>query len=230
LVGATVPPGDGVWLIHAGERANVMGVRIGDRRVCAKVFHDDRAFSRLRTWLGFGRGRRACRRGRKLNDRGSFGPRVLAYAERRPAGPGVLVMDLLGPCERLDFWLKGCSRLPATDGSARRRALATKLGTFTGRLHRSGAVHDDYSTRNLFVDPDLELCLVDYEDLRFPLHGHAGAAWENIRHLHADAAGVPLRDRLRFLRAYAAALGLDPSSASRLARRMPPADAARHGH
>lgn len=198
----TVP---GVWMLHRGGRAHVVAVRLaGGQAVAIKIFHDRRRHVVLRNLLGLGKWRRIVRAAIELERRGVPHARVLGYAEW--GGIGAAVMEFMhGYGSIADLMLAG--RAPAS------WKIASALGRFTGRLHRAGVTHGDFSLRNVLLGRKsgrIDLLLADVEDARF----HTGAAFEehalaDIRHLAEQMpVSIPVRQRMRFLARYKRCAGI----------------------
>ncbi|MBN2131858.1 MAG: phosphotransferase [Sedimentisphaerales bacterium] len=194
----SLPKSDEIWSISFGGRAGVLGVRIDGRVACVKLFYDERLRTKLRVALGCSKGRRAYRNGVRLEEVGISCPRMLGYAERRPLGPAMIVTELAEGYIRLDLWA-------LEHGAPRPIVLA--LARFIRDLHDRGVWHTDLSPRNILLDPsdaNGRFVLLDYEDARFASNVSDRRRLDNLHHLHERVIGyVSLRDRLRFLRAYA---------------------------
>lgn len=210
-----LPPTPGVWLLHQGGRANVLAVRTQDgQAVAVKVFHDHRGYVRFRNVLGFGKWRRIVRAAAELERRNVPHARVLGFAEWN--GLGAAIMEYVSGYSAIaDLMLAG--RSPAS------WKVASALGRFTGRLHRAGVTHGDFSLRNVLLgrkDGRIDLLLADLEDARF----HKGVASEeqalaDIRHLAEQMpVSITVRQRVRFLARYKRCAGI-PGSLRDLRRR-----------
>jgi len=81
------------------------------------------------------------------------------------------------------------------------------LARYLRNMHDHGVSHVDLSPRNILIrhaGAEAEFLLLDYEDARFARDLSYRKRLDNLHHLHERVAQlVPLRDRLRFLRAYA---------------------------
>jgi tRNA A-37 threonylcarbamoyl transferase component Bud32 len=187
-----------MWAISLGGRAGVVGIRLQGRTCCAKLFYDERFQTRLRTWLGLSKGRRAYQNGLRLQQAGVNCPAMWGYAERRPSGPALIVTALADDCLRVDHWA-------VRQGVPREAVLA--LARFLRAMHDAGVSHVDVSPRNIMVrlvSAQYEFFLLDYEDARFAAHVSHRTRLENLHHLHERMIQhVSARDRLRFLREYA---------------------------
>ncbi len=217
------PPGGGVWLIHRGRKADIMGVELPPgRRVCVKLIHDVRNRARLRTLLGLGRGRAVYRRGLQLEKEGIPGPRAMGFMECRPFGPSVFFMELLDGHETVRDRV-GRFRSAGRLGGDEIRRMARSLGRYVGDLHRRGISHKDLTVKNLLILADgngLDFDLIDYEDLRFPALGvRSRARHRNLWKLGWSVKDLPPREQLRFLRHYLLAMG-EPPRAARFARTL----------
>lgn len=189
---------DQMWRISFGGRAGVLGVRLKGRTGCVKLFYDERLFNRLRALAGFSKARRAYRRGRRLQQLGINCPHMWGYVERWPGKHGMIVTELIEDALRLDLWIAQ-HRVS--------REIIGALARFIRHMHDRGVSHMDLSPRNIFVrlhGRDYEFLLLDYEDARFARRVGRYRRLENLHHLHERlASSVSVRDRLRFLRAYA---------------------------
>ncbi len=187
-----------IWQISFGGRAGVVGVRVHGRVSCAKLFYDKRLRNPLRVALGLGKGRRAYRNGVRLGQLGVKCPQMWGYAERRPWGPGMIVTELIQDGKRLDHWI-------AEHGTS--SALACALGRTLRDMHDKGVSHLDLSPRNILVrrcGDSFDFLLLDYEDARFSRQVSRRRRLENLHHLHERMIRLAsVRERLRFLRAYA---------------------------
>lgn len=187
-----------LWKVFVGGRSGILGVRLDGRVACVKVYHDARLRNRLRVAMGLAKAKRAYRNGLRLRQLGIPCAAMLGYAERRPAGPAMVIMELLADARRLDHWI-------AEHGVTREGVLA--LARFLRLMHDRGVSHKDLSPRNIMVRPRGEgwdLLLLDYEDVRFSRVLRRQTRLENLHHLNERLAlHVSLRNRLRFLREYA---------------------------
>lgn len=186
------------WEISFGDRAGVFGAKLNGRVSCVKVFYDERIRAKVRTLTGLSRGRRAYRNGLRLAHLGIACPEMWGCIERKPIGPTMLVTELIDDGMRLDHWI-------IEHGVAREVTLA--VAKFIRNMHDRGVSHTDLSPRNILVrrgEQCLEFLLLDYEDARFRKHTSRRVRLDDLHHLHERMFySVPLRERLRFLRAYA---------------------------
>jgi len=110
----------------------------------------------------------------------------------------MIVTEPADNAERLDRW--------AAEHAVTIDAVVT-LARFVRDLHDKGISHADLSPRNILIHksgPLFEFLLLDYEDARFTTELSTRRRMANLHHLHERMVGhVPLRARLRFLRAYA---------------------------
>lgn len=211
------PSGGGLWLIHHGRRADILGVELPpDRRLCVKFLHDNRPSVWLRTLIGLGRARAAYRRGLRLERVGIHGPRALGFLERQPFGPSAFFMELLDHHETVRNRLRRLQTGAGLHGPEI-RAIARSLGRYVGHLHRRGISHKDLTTKNLLLPTDttrLDCALIDFEDLRFPLLGvGTRSRHRTLWKLGRSAKDLPAREQLRFLRHYLLAIGEPPRAA-----------------
>jgi tRNA A-37 threonylcarbamoyl transferase component Bud32 len=193
-----LPSSEAMWPISFGGRAGVLGIKVKGRIACVKLFYDERMRAKLRVALGHSKGRRAYQHGVRLKEIGIACPRMLGYAERRPAGPSLIVTELIEDATRIDRWVP--------EHGVERDALVG-LAHFVRHMHDNGVSHLDLSPRNILVrrrNGTLEFLLLDYEDARFARRVSRRKRLNNLHHLHERVAGyVSLRNRLRFLRIYA---------------------------
>jgi len=213
----TRPSDGGVWLIHHGRKADILGVELPPgRRLCVKFIHDHRPRVWLRTLAGLGRARAAYRRGLRLERAGIRGPRALGFMERRPFGPSIFLMELLDRHETVRDRL-GRLRARADSGNPEIRALARSLGRYVGLLHRRGVSHKDLTIKNLLLPTDttdLDFVLIDFEDRRFPFPRlDKRTRYRTLWKLGWSVKDLPAREQLRFLRHYLLAIGEPPRAA-----------------
>ncbi len=190
---------DGLWKISLGGRAGVLGVKLRDRVSCVKLYYDGQLRSKLRTLLGFSKGRRAFYNGMRLKQVGIGCPRMLGYAERRPTGPAMVITELISDGIRLDHWMPQ---------QGMQREMVRALARYIRDMHDRGVFHLDLSPRNLLIQPfaggGYKFFLLDYEDARFTRKVRRRTRLNNLHHLHERVMEfIPLRARVRFLRAYA---------------------------
>ncbi|MHC4846157.1 MAG: lipopolysaccharide kinase InaA family protein [Planctomycetota bacterium] len=169
--------------------------------------------------LGLGRARSAWKGARRLEVLGIPTPRTLALHERSD-GSALLVTESLGDPPSLRNLAE---HSPAGIAPARRAALARALGNVVGRLARAGIRHDDLSSKNVLVvsspapssrdvrtqpDPDWpSVHLIDLDNMT-TMPPHDAHGMQRMLSQLCDLPDVISRtDRLRFLRAYAAASG-----------------------
>lgn len=187
---------ESIWKIHFGARAGVLGVDLNGRRCCVKLFYDERRQVKLRNSIGFSKAKRAFKKGLELEERGVACPEMVGYAvgNNRLA---VLVTELMDDAVQADLWI-------ADHGSG--NVLAEQLGSFLRKMHDAGVEHIDLSLRNMLIQPtddSFDFFLLDYEDTRFGSRVTEKKRIENLHHMNERALTlVPLRYRLRFLRAY----------------------------
>jgi serine/threonine protein kinase len=197
-------PGDGPgsWLLHGGKKSDVVGVRLSALQTFAvKVFHDRRLIARFRTALGRGKGRRGFQVGLRLAQLAVSAPRIYAYAERRPFGEAMLIMEWLPDFETLQNIL--CDNLMP---ERELRTAAILLGEYLATLHAHGVHHADLSSRNILLDPsDVSrgVAVVDFEDISFfekPLSTPLRTA--QLAELAGTIREIPLRAGVRCLLNY----------------------------
>jgi tRNA A-37 threonylcarbamoyl transferase component Bud32 len=107
------------------------------------------------------------------------------------------------------------AELFARDGSGavqHKRTLLHALGSEVARLHRAGFVHGDLTPHNVFVDngASVQFTFIDHDRTRRT--AAKGAQRRRLRNLvqlgRFEFEGLTRADRMRFFRAYAAALEL----------------------
>ena len=222
------------WACHGWRGLVRADVPVAPHEVLATVARDEGRRSRhartLRVELGDvvvyvkaypapdgRRALRAFRMGRALTLAGFGAPEALLIGRR--GGEGVLVTRDAGVPPLLDA-LAGAGR-------AGKRRLLDVLGTAVGRLHAAGFVHGDLVPSNVLASAD-GVVFLDHERTR---RGRLLVWWGARRNLvqlgRFVVRGVSLADRVRVLRAYAAARGLSDRGRRRLARWLVPATTAR---
>ena len=201
-----------LWMIHQGQKSDVLGLTLPSREHwCLKYVHDTRVRSKLRTLVGQSKGRKAFNQGWGLEVRQVPAPRIYGFAEIRPFGPSLLFMEHMGQHETLQHRILEVLQEEPMEAQRLRRSLANNLGGFTADLHTKGVTHKDYSSRNILCQREANqdcFYLVDFEDVSLSLlPASSYRRKHNIKDLHKDTARVPLRDKLRFVRAYQQASG-----------------------
>lgn len=188
---------DKLWKVVTGGRSGILGARLEGRVSCVKLYCDERLRTRVRVAIGRAKAKRAYHNGQRLMQLGIPCARMLGYAERRPTGPAMVIMELIADGKRLDHWIAMCGV---------QRELVLTLARFIRTMHERGVSHKDLSPRNIMVrltSKGLGLLLLDYEDVRFSRNLQRKPRLENLHHLHERLARrVSLRDRLRFLHEY----------------------------
>ncbi len=164
---AQVPDARGIWLIHGGKKSDVIGVRLSPSEVYAvKFIHDHRLVASVRTAIGKGKGRRAFELGLKLQELDIHAPTVYGYVEKKPFGAAMLIMEWLEGYEKLQNIMRD-----ETHSKEKICEYAMVLGKYVACIHDKGLYHDDFSSRNLLVNPDdisQGPAIVDFEDISFP--------------------------------------------------------------
>ena len=181
---------------------------------------------------------RAYRMGRALAEAGFRVPEALMVGSR--GGEGVLVTAEVGAPSLLEAI--AAAQRGSMPGNAKRRLLDV-LGTQVGRLHAAGFVHGDLVPSNLLAEHNTLVFLDHDRTRRGPLLVWWGGRRNLVQLGRFVVPGITVSDRLRVLRAYAAARQLGPRARRRLARwlvdatlarrcridHVPPADARRAG-
>lgn len=176
-----------LWRIHPGGRSTVYGARQASGKACLKVFTDQSGLAGMRTFFGWSKGRRAYRNGLLAFDKGVPVPRVYAYAEKRPFGPTLVVMELLENAMQMNLLLEqrlagGIDLL----ADAAFHELTVIFAKFTRDLHDHGVCHRDFSPRNVLVaglDGQPRLQLIDLEDIDFVCSARRFRS--DIEHFHS---------------------------------------------
>jgi len=176
-----------LWRIHPGGRSTIYGARLPGKKACLKVFTDQSGPARMRTFFGWSKGRRAYRNGLLAFAKGVPVPRVHAYAEKRPFGPTLVVMELLENAVQMNLLLEerlagGIDLLADADFLE----LTGLFARFTRDLHDRGVCHRDFSPRNVLVadlDGQPRLRLIDLEDIDFVCN--ARRFHSDIEHFHS---------------------------------------------
>jgi tRNA A-37 threonylcarbamoyl transferase component Bud32 len=178
-----------VRLVHGGGRSSIYGAEFAGGRYCLKVFKDARLQTRVRTLLGWSKGRHAFRNGLRASEKGIPVPAVYAYAEKRPFGPGMVVMQFLDATQMNllieDMLSRGVEL--TTDPFFIR--MIGSFGQFTRNLHQNSICHADFSPRNVLVAMDgdrIRLQLIDLEDVFFS--GSVADFRDNIDHFSRKMA------------------------------------------
>jgi tRNA A-37 threonylcarbamoyl transferase component Bud32 len=179
-----------LWQIHAGGRSTIYGVRLSGKKACLKVFTDQRLMIRLRTFLGWSKGRRAFRNGLLAYGKGVPVPCVYAYAEQRPCGPTLVVTELLENAVQMNLLLEErLARGIALTTDPVFHELVELFARFTQDLHARGVCHRDFSPRNVLVaeqNGETRLQLIDLEDIDFACSARKFRS--NIEHFHGKMA------------------------------------------
>ncbi len=173
-----------IWKIHEGGRATVYGVELAGKKYSIKMFKDRRTWTLVRTFLGFSKGRRTFKNGLRAIDHCVPVPQVYAYAERRPFGPALVVMELLEGAIQINLLIENMlaqgSELTSDPCFLQ---IVDSLAIFTKDMHGKGVSHDDFSPRNVLALKecgDINLKLIDLEDVVFT--NKSKVFQSNIRH------------------------------------------------
>lgn len=189
-----------VWKMQFGGSAAILGVLLGGRTVCVKLFYDRRAKSVFRDFLRCSKAKRAYRRGILLKKVGIACPRMLGYAEDRFYGTGLVVTEFADEYVRVDHWI---------DQYGSNGNLAKALGVFIRSIHDQQVVHSDLSPRNILmkesaVAGEYTFLLIDYEDVSVVGLADRNACDVNLFHMYERMyKKLSADEREIFLRAYA---------------------------
>jgi len=183
--GTEHPDGPGVWRVHSGGRSDIYGVEVPGKKYCVKVFTDSRILNRVRTFLGWAKGRRAFKNGLYARECNVPVPQVYAYAEK-PFGPTLVVMEFLENANQMNLLLEErlAQGIELTADPFFLQLIETFAG-FTRGLHAKGVSHSDFSPRNVLVLDDYNgpsMRLIDLEDLNFS--NKEGLFREDIEHFN----------------------------------------------
>ncbi len=217
-------PLDGIP-VHESRGAQVWRSRAGVRPAFFwKLFRARSVWDPVKALFRGSRAARAVRGGEALAGLGLEAPRVLAFAEdRRPWGVwhSILVTEAV-ELPSLERWAA------AADLAAHeRRRIVAEVARALARIHGGGLVHGDLRPSNVLLTREADrIVFLDNERTR-----RSASARERIRNLvqlGVDQVGRPLRtDRVRFIRAYARALGRSDEQAAVLLREVNAAIVAR---
>ncbi len=159
-----------IWEVHGGERSTVYGFNYSGKKYCVKVFTDRRIQTRLRTFFGWAKGRRAFKNGITAQRKNIPIPPVYAYAEQKPFGPTLLMMDFL-PATQMNLIIEDMvARNIDLPSDPFFNSIIESFSKFTANLHRRSVCHSDFSPRNVLILREEEnpgLKLIDLEDVFF---------------------------------------------------------------
>lgn len=186
-----------MWKIHFGARAGVVGVHIGGRRGCIKLFYDNRLHVKLRNWMGISKAQRAFHKGLELARRHISCPAIFGWAVDYRTGLALLATELIEDAQRVDMQIQQCR----TSTEQIRR-----MAAFVRHMHDAGVAHNDLSLRNILTGQrNGQACfwLLDYEDAVFASTASYAMRIQNLHHLNERALGITeIKDRLFFLKCY----------------------------
>ncbi len=188
-----------LWKLNSGQRAGVVGVKLGGRRCCVKLFYDDRMRAKARNLCGLSKAKRAFASALKLKARQVACPEMIGWVRVRAGGPYMVVSELCDYAHRTDHYI----REHGIDLD-----LVRLFAGFVRNMHGKGIGHVDFSLRNTMVvvsdrAPRFRFLLLDYEDARFGSALSRGKRLNNLHHLLERALPlVPLKWRVVFLREY----------------------------
>jgi RIO-like serine/threonine protein kinase len=191
-------------------------MNVGERPVCVKYFHDRRLWVRVRTLLGFAKGRRGYFTGLRLQRMEVCVPEPLACLEFRPFGPTIVVMEVLKDILTVAGWFSDCQS--QSGRIAVSRPLLAQFVAFASNLHRRGIYHLDFSPRNVMIQGigDTPIfVLIDLEDVRFRASVSCHRCIQNLSRFYRESAPyLSVYTLIRFLRAYIKEMGWSCSAAS----------------
>jgi len=188
-----------LWKLNSGQRAGVVGVELGGRRCCAKLFYDDRLRARLRNLIGFSKAKRAYTHAIKLKQHGIGCPAMIGLVCVKAEGPFLVISELCDHAIRTDHYV-GQNGINA--------GLVKGFAAFVRDMHGQEIDHVDFSLRNTMVvvdgtEPRYRFLLLDHEDARFHSRLSHGTRLDNLHHLLERALKiVPLKWRILFLKEY----------------------------
>ncbi len=177
---------------------------------CARGFWDP-----VKALFRGSRAARAVRGGEALAALGLEAPRVLAFAEdRRPWGVwhSILVTEAV-ELPSLERWAAAADLV-----AHERRRIVDEVGRALARIHGGGFVHGDLRPSNVLLTRQADR-IVFLDNERTRRSNSERERLRNLVQLGVDQVGRPLRtDRVRFVRAYARALGRSDAQARALVR------------
>lgn len=194
---ATDETASAIWKVHGGGRSTIYSAEFAGERYCIKVFNDARLQTRIRTFLGWSKGRRAFTNGLRAREKNIPVPPVFAYAEKRPFGPAMVVMELLDAVQMnllIEDMLSRGVELTSDPFFGR---MAEAFARFTRNMHHNSVCHADFSPRNVLVAMEgdhIHLQLIDLEDVVFS--GSIADFQENIDHFIRKMARYVNQDAL----------------------------------
>jgi tRNA A-37 threonylcarbamoyl transferase component Bud32 len=195
---------------HNASRTVYRGV-LGNLDVFLKHFHPQQFLRRVVRRLGLSDAMKECRLGQHLAETGVPTPRVLAACCR--GGVEWIATETVTPVEDAINWhARQLARGP--EGRACIERALVQLAWLIARMHDAGVVHHDLHSGNILVSEadngDTKLLLTDLHraSLRLGLSRRARVA--NLAQLyHCRLQTTTATQRLRFLRAYLAASGIE---------------------
>jgi tRNA A-37 threonylcarbamoyl transferase component Bud32 len=198
-------------LVKRSRTSSVHAVELDSGfEVVYKLDHTRGAADFLKNLVRPSRSRRAWAAFERLRRHGFAVPELLLCGERR-VGPvllgSFLVTRRISGAVPLDELLAGAAAAPAE-----RRRIVADLAALVRLLHERGVHHADLNPANIVVDPrdPRRLVLLDADRTSFRRRVPWRLRRKNIAQLNAHFGSAPLRERLRFLRAYDPAFRLLP--------------------
>jgi GT2 family glycosyltransferase len=205
--------------------------------VCVKELRPRGLLHSLKSLFRTTQGVRSFVNGRRLSEEGIGTAYPLALIRRRRWGLIAgewIVMEVIPGALELDRFMVKMLEAPAR--TARRRALAKEFGRFLGSLHARRVFHSDLKTCNILVsergsaaagpsrfrsERSVSFDLLDYDAVSFGLEPAPRKRLRNLLQIFLSTpAAIGPVERMRFLRAYAAAAGIDRKEARETARRV----------
>lgn len=209
----------------------------GFPKVCVKELRWRGLLHALKGLFRSTQGVRSFGNGRRLSEEGIGTAYPLAMIRRRTRGlvsNEWVVMEVIPDALELDRYVLKMLAAPWTN--EQRRALVKEFGRFLGSLHARCIFHADLKTCNILVsekgssaegpsrrrsERSVSFDLLDYDAVSFD---HELPFRKRIKNLVQIFLSTPVAvgpvERMRFLRAYAAAAGLDRRKARRVARNV----------
>jgi tRNA A-37 threonylcarbamoyl transferase component Bud32 len=178
------------------------------KRYWYPTFADRRKGALRTTWLAPSRVAREAKSLERLAALGLQPPLAVAWGERRSLGVLHDSFLLLRELDATDFE----ALLRDERGAARRRAALADLGTFVGRMHGAGVVDGDLHLRNFLRGRDGAIAKIDSPFARAVGRRRRGSALaRDLADLTFELVALAAQEeRLAFVHAYSAALGIPP--------------------
>jgi hypothetical protein len=220
-------------LKNAPESAVTLVSRGDMPRVCVKEFRGRGPFHSLKSIFRSTHALRSFRNGTRLDELGIGVALPLALIRKFRFGlPETEWMIMEAPADALELDRFILSKFASKWTYSEQKAAVGAFGRFMGALHGGGLFHSDLKTCNILVSErfhdseaaanriQLVFRLLDYDDVEFGAHVAEKKKVKNLAQLFLSCPSVVgTKLRLRFMRDYASASGLDDSNRKRIMRR-----------